>query len=444
MTNRQGLSRRALIRSAGAAGLAAGVGPFMQVRPARAAKTLKILQWRHFVSAYDRWFINEFAKSWGKKNDTEVIVDAINIERIPAYAAAEAAVQHGHDLVLMMSPPALYEEQVVDMKEVYDETGKRQGKPIDLAVRSTYNPKTNKYFAFAGSFVPAPLSYRSDLWSDAGVLPGSWENIRLGGKKIKDKTGIPLGIGLAAEHDTARALRTIMYAFGAHEQDADGNLAIKSKATLEALKFVKALYLETMTPEMLVWDASSNNRSLLTGKSSLALNAISITRAGESGRLDIHKKIALARAAAGPARRIGVAYAVDCYVIWKFAENIDGAKQFLIDYVDSFRKAFLASAFYTFPCFAKTVPDLKELLAKDAKAVPSDKYAVLDDAATWTTNLGDPGHANAAIAETLSDRTLCSLFAKAAIGEETPLDALAAAEKSMQATWQKWKERKLI
>ena len=28
------------------------------------------------------------------------------------------------------------------------------------------------------------------------------------------------------------------------------------------------------------------------------------------------------------------------YVIWKFAENIDGAKKFLVDYIDHFSEAF--------------------------------------------------------------------------------------------------------
>ena len=42
-------------------------------------------------------------------------------------------------------------------------------------------------------------------------------------------------------------MRAIMYCFGASEQDADGNPALKSKATLEAIKYVKALYEEAMT-----------------------------------------------------------------------------------------------------------------------------------------------------------------------------------------------------
>ena len=240
-----------------------------------------------------------YVKEWGAKNDTEVTVDNINLGLIPSRAAAEVSAQKGHDLVMFLSPPSVYEEQVVDMKDVYAECEKKHGKPIDLAVKSTYNPKTKKYFAFSDSFVPDPINYRSDLWGDIGMKPDTWDDIRVGGKKIKDKTGIPGRHRLSAELDTAMAMRAIMYSFGAHEQDADGNLTINSKETLEAIKFVKALFKETMTPEVLAWDPSSNNRQMLAGTSSLVLNAISITRTGENDKLPIHEKIALAKAAEG-------------------------------------------------------------------------------------------------------------------------------------------------
>src|SRR5690606_12221267 len=104
-----------------------------------------------------------------------------------------------------------------------------------------------------------------------------------------------VGVGLSAELDTAMAMRAVLYAFGAGEQDAEGNLAINSKNTIEALKFVTALFKEAMTPEVLAWDASSNNRQMLAGRSSLVLNAISVTRTGENDKLPIHEKIAIAQ-----------------------------------------------------------------------------------------------------------------------------------------------------
>ena len=330
------------------------------------------------------------------------------------------------------------------IQDVYAECEKKHGKPIDLAVKSTYNPKTKKYFAFSDSFVPDPINYRSDLWGEIGMKPDTWEDIRTGGKKIKDKTGIPVGIGLSAELDTAMAMRAIMYSFGSHEQDAEGNLTINSKETLEAIKFVKALFEETETPEVFAWDPSSNNRQMLAGRSSLVLNAISVTRTAENNKMPIHEKIALAKAAKGPVRRIGLEHVMDCYVIWKFSDNIDGAKKFLVDYIDNFKQGFLASEFYNFPCFAKTVPDLKQIISKDPKAEPHDKYAVLADVLDWATNVGYPGYSNAAIDETFNTWVINTMFAKAATGAETPENAMAQAETAMKAIWAKWKDRGMI
>lgn len=441
---RRPITRRRVLRTAGAIGLAAGAGPFFHVRPAKAAKTLRILQWNHFVPAYDKWFNESYVKEWGQANDTEVIVDNVGVATLNSRGAAEVSAQQGHDLFMFLWPPPVHEEQVVDMADVYQECESKFGKPIDLAIRSTYNPKTKKYYGFSDSYVPDPINYRKDLWDDVGMAPNSWDEIREGGRKIKEKHNIPVGIGLSAEIDTGMALRTIMYSFGASVQDAENNLVLNSKETLEAIKFVKALFEETMTPEVLAWDASSNNRFMLAGKGSLALNAISITRTGETQGLPVADNIWLAKAAKGPVRQIGLEHVMDVYVIWKFAENIDGAKQFLVDYIGNFKRGFEASKFYNFPCFPSTVPDLKQQLANDPTANPPDKYKVLEDVLDWATNVGYPGYATAAIDETFSTWVLNTMFAKAATGAESPENALKAAEAQCQRIWAKWKEKGFI
>jgi multiple sugar transport system substrate-binding protein len=441
-------TRRDFIKTAAAGAFTAGLGaPLIlpgRAHGAAAKKTLKILHWVHFVPAYDKWFNEKYIKEWGEKNNTEVTVDNIGLPGLAARAAAEASAQKGHDLFLFEWPPPFYEEQVVDMKDVHAECEKKYGKPIDLATKSTFNPKTKKYFGFSPSFVPDPINWRKDLWDEVGVVPDSWEKILDGGRKIKQKHNIPLGIGLAQELDTAMAMRTIMYSFGAHEQDAAGYLALNSKNTVEAVKFVKALFQEAMTPEVFTWDPSSNNRAMLAGTVSLALNAISITRTGEKDNPAFAEKIHLAKAAAGPVRRIGLEHVMDVYVIWKFAENIDGAKRFLIDYVGNFRQAFLNGEFYNFPCYQRTVPDLKQLLSKDSKANPPDKYKVLEDVLSWATNIGYPGYANAAIDEVYQKWVINVMFAKAAQGVLSPEDAVKEAESECRRIWDKWRERKLI
>jgi len=438
------VSRRTFVKAASTGALGTVLGPGIIIPGRAAKKTLKIIQWNHFVPGYDKWFNDTYIKEWGAKNDTEVIVDNVGLATLNSRAAAEVSAQKGHDLFMFLWPAPVFENQVIDHAEIYQECERKYGKPIDLAIKSTYNPKTKKYYGFSDSYVPDPINYRKDLWDDVGMTPNTWDDIRVGGRKIKQKHNIPVGIGLSAEIDTGMAVRALMYSYGASVQDADGNLILNSKQTLEAVKFMKALYKETMTPEVLSWDASSNNRMMIAGKGSLVSNAISVTRTAENQKLPIADKIWLAKAAQGPVRRMGLEHVMDVYVIWKFAQNIDGAKKFLVDYIGNFRQGFLASEFYNFPCFPKQVPDLQTLIAKDSKANPPDKYKVLSDVLDWATNVGYPGYANAAIDEVFSTWVVNTMFAKAATGAEKPEDAIKAAEAACKRIWTKWKEKGLI
>ena len=438
----RGISRREFVKLTGAGALAAGVGPaFLFSRPAGAAsKTLKILQWSHFVPAYDKWFDGVFTKEWGQKHDTEVTVDHITIAEINARAAAEVSAQKGHDLFMFLSPPAAYEKQVIDHAEIYQQVEKKHGKPIPLGHKSTYNPKTKKYFAFSDSYVPDPGNYRKDLWSQVGYPsgPDSWEDLRVGGKKIKETLGNPVGIGLSQELDTNMAVRALLWSYGGAEQDEDGRVIINSKETIEALKYMRALYKETMTSEIFTWDPSSNNRGILAGKLSFVQNAISVTRQAEKDNPEMSKQIQLTPALKGPVRRIAAEHVMDCYVIWNFAENKEGAKQFLVDLVDAFATVFKASECYNFPCFPATVPDLSAQIANDAKAVPADKYKVLGNVLEWATNVGFPGYASAAIDEAFNTWVLPTMFAKVAREEMTPEEGARAADTELKRIFAKW------
>ena len=436
----RGLTRREFVKAAGIGALAAaGIGSGL---PARAqGKTLKITQWSHFVPAYDTWFDGVFCKQWGQKHNTQVVVDHIAIGEINARAAAEVAAQKGHDLFMFLSPPAAYEKQVIDHAEVYQQIEKRWGKVIDLGHKSTFNPKTKKYFAFSDSYVPDPGDYRQDLWSQVGFPngPDTWDDVRKGGAAIKQKLGNPCGIGLSQELDTNMAMRALLWSFGGSEQDPEGRVVINSPQTIEALKFMRALFKEAETNEVFTWDPSSNNRGILAGKLSYVQNAISVTRTAEKENPEMSKKIQIVPTAKGPVRRIAAEHVMDCYVVWKFAENKEGAKQFLVDYIDAFGEAFKQSEFYNFPCFPKTVPNLQQEISNDPKAAPPDKYKVLGGVLDWATNVGYPGYATAPIDEAFNTFVLPTMFAKVARDEMKPEDAARAAEQELKRIFDKWK-----
>ncbi|UCB48743.1 MAG: carbohydrate ABC transporter substrate-binding protein [Deltaproteobacteria bacterium] len=439
------ITRREFIKTTLATGVLFGTGGLIFPRYGLAKpKTLKILQMAHFVPAFDQWFKNTYVKEWGEKNDTQVIVDHVSILELLEMPVAEVSAQKGHDLVMFIRPPPAFEDHVIDHREICQECEKKYGNAIPMATKSSYNPRTKKYYAFSDSFAPDPINYRQDLWDGVGMYPDTWEDVRIGGAKIKKKYGNPVGIGLSPEDDSSMALRAIMYSHGASVQDEEGNVVINSKQTLEAVKFVRALFKEAMTPEVFNWHPASNNTFMLQGKGSLALNAISITRAAEKEDPEMSKKIWLAKSPAGPVRRMGLAHLMNVYVIWKFAENIEGAKQFLVDYIGTFRKAFLASEFYNFPCFPGTVSDLKTIIANDPKADPPDKYKVLGDVQEWTTNVGYPGYANAAIDEIFGTYVIIKMFRKAARDEATPEDAVKEAEAECKRIFAIWKERGVV
>src|SRR3989442_5525343 len=96
------LSRRDFVRKTGLGMATASLARMRAWRqaPAQFKRTsFRILQWSHFVPAYDVWF-DKFTKEWGDKNGVRVRVDRIPHLELPARIAAEFAAGAGHDMIL--------------------------------------------------------------------------------------------------------------------------------------------------------------------------------------------------------------------------------------------------------------------------------------------------------------------------------------------------------
>src|SRR5262245_3005966 len=87
-------SRRDFLKTIGSAAGAVGLAPVVSApfiaRSLAQSKTLRILQWSHFIPEYDKW-IDGFAKDWGSKNGVTVTIDHIPHLELPARAAAEVS-----------------------------------------------------------------------------------------------------------------------------------------------------------------------------------------------------------------------------------------------------------------------------------------------------------------------------------------------------------------
>src|SRR2546426_649086 len=113
MTKRKSIDRREFVTTTTGVALAAALGGGPTIRIKRPQKTLKILQWSHFVPSYDVWF-DKYAKDWGTTKGVEVTVDHIALADLGTRANAEVAAQQGHDLFQFLSPPGAFEPQELD------------------------------------------------------------------------------------------------------------------------------------------------------------------------------------------------------------------------------------------------------------------------------------------------------------------------------------------
>jgi multiple sugar transport system substrate-binding protein len=450
------LTRRDLLRKAGlgaivlvygGASVKNAVAAVPKYRGRELAGQLRIMQWSHFVPAYDRWFDNDYVKAWGRANDTEVLVDHVNLAELPTRAASEVAAQNGHDLFQFLSPPAAYEDQVVAMNDIVQEVSRKLGPMGRVGLKSTYNPRTKKYFGFPDNYVPDPVHYRRDIWGEIGMAPNSWEDVRKAAPRLK-AMGRPIGIGMSQELDSNMAMIALMQCYGGYIQNRDAQVVINSKGTREALRVMRDIYKQGMTSEVFAWTAASNNTSYVAGRLSMALNAISIARTLENSNSPLSDKTWIAPIPRGPNQRLGLEHVMGVYVIWKFSKNKKAAKKFLVDMQLRYGPHFVNSGFYNFPAWPRGVKggfkSIRKATAAD-KHKPLGKYTILTTIAEkYTTNVGHPGFSNAGIDEVFNKFLIPQMFAEVAQDKMSPAEAARAAEREIKSIYAKWRRRKKL
>jgi multiple sugar transport system substrate-binding protein len=436
-------SRRNFIKLATGA---AAFGPFFLFSPHALAsqKTLKVAKWAHFLPEFDDWFVN-MARDWGKKNNTTVTVDVFPVEEIRERAFAEVKAGKGHDLFTFPWPPAEFHQHVIDHAGIYQMVAPKVGAIQQLAFRSTLNLATKKYFAFADFWMPSPLHFFEDCWGQVGMPlgPVHYSGLFTGGKKIRDKLGIPCGLAFSPTLEGNVTLHTIFYAHRAYILDKAGNVIFNKNAfAVRALNYIHTLYQEAGTPEQLTWGSGGSVRAMLAHKTSASVNAISLLRAAEKQSPDVARKMWLQPPLMG-ASGMGVTalpHVTNCSAVWNFAQNRAGASKFLADMVDSSRTSYQKSLGCNFPMYPKSVPDIVVRLGKDPQADPSYKYMALKDALHWTPNLGVPGIATPAYMEIFNSSVVPKMVGRVLRSEQSAQESAAAGAAEMQRIVDKWKQ----
>jgi multiple sugar transport system substrate-binding protein len=447
-THAEELTRSQLLLRAGVAAVAfaaagtrspyAFAGP-LKYRHRLLKGSLSIVQWSHFVPRYDAWF-GTWAKGWGEKNDVQVEVDHESYTQLPALAATEVKRQRGHDIFGFLSPPARYEDQVINHAAIVSQIEAEVGPYGELGMRSTYNPKTKKYVGVSDYFVPAPVIWRHDLWNDIGESPATWDHVRAAAPALK-ALGHPVGIGQGNDLDSNVALLSLLMCFGAFLQDESNTLTIDGKNTVEAVQFMADLHASGGESSVFGWNEASNNQFVLGGRGSLIVNAISAIRRAEDLGMPLARELWIWPVPHGPRGRLGVGQYTSVYSVWKFAKNKDVAEQFLADLCVNSGQATPESKLFNFPSFPGAYP-LKQIYRAAAADThqPRGKYSILTTVASkYTRNAGYPGTSNAAVQEVLDTFLIPQMFARVSQGTMSAGDSVRATASEMKRIWAKWR-----
>jgi multiple sugar transport system substrate-binding protein len=372
---------------------------------------LRVLQWSHFVPAYDVWF-DKVVKEWGIKNGVQVRVDRIPHLELPSRIAAEFAAGSGHDLIYFVGTilTGLYYKNLVDLSDVVDKIGQKWGGWLPSA--DPIARVEGHWYAMPDFYIVAPMLWRKDLFDQNGLKPpDTWELARVAGRTLKPK-GHPCGIAFSQCNDANLFLRTILFSHGGKEFDETGQqILLDSKEVRDGLRFVKALFDEAMTPEVFSWDDASDNRYLASGVACWVHDAISAYRTTEDTNPPVFQNTHVALAPQGsPGLRVSIANP-NAYAVWKFSKNVAAAKDFLQHLAESWKDGMVGSRGYNMPFF-------RDAYRKPMPIIGSDpKLQVLQDFPDFVRFAGYPGPFTTPVQEIVATFVFPDMCTKVARGQ---------------------------
>jgi multiple sugar transport system substrate-binding protein len=432
-SRREFLTKSAAITTGGLAGiLASGIAPAVAQE-----RELKVLVNSHFVPKSDEELERQL-KEFGKAEGIKVRLDRVAHLQLAAVLAGEIQGQKGHDIVTVRNAdPSLYGPHLEDVGDLYEKIGKAGGGWTNSELGKG---RDGAQKAIPWYFISFPIAVRTDLISELGEnLPDTWEDVHRIGTKLKAK-GHPVGIQLSHGADSNWILRGLLWSYGGKLVEADSKtIAVNSKETVEAFKFVKALYEDAMEAEVLAWDDRNNNVCLASGKCSMILNPISAYRSAvrdnaliQGTQRPVHQVINHIMPPKGPAGR-HMAASHSNVGIWKFSPNKELAKKFLDFHFSSenAEKHLYASAGYNQPLLKSNA--LHPLYASNLK------YYFAPFIGWYTHAIGWPGSPTAASATIYDQYLLPDAAAACATGKATAEEAAAKLESQMKRIYRRFK-----
>ncbi len=245
--------------------------------PIEKGATLRMLRPVRFVQA-DEDVFRANAKKFTDKTGVEIKVDFVGWEDINQQTAVTSNSGAGPDIIIGFGDaPHIYIDKLIELTDVADYLDKRYGGWLALAKRYGMRSKSKSWIGLPFGASGGPLVYRKSLVNAAGFdkVPEDHAGILELYKKLK-AAGKPAGFALGnAVGDGNSFCNWLVWSHGGYMVDENNKVAINSKETIAALKYLKELY-PTFIAGTPSWNDVSNNRAYSSQEIGLTANGVSL------------------------------------------------------------------------------------------------------------------------------------------------------------------------
>jgi multiple sugar transport system substrate-binding protein len=400
----------------------------------RAGAKVQLLQWTSFVPAADDE-IKRQAAEFSSANNVTVTIQTVSGDQLQPKTAAAVEAGSGPDIIQMQYGwPHLYDTACLDVSDMVSALKSQLGSVN--AVNDAFCKVGSKYLAIPYCQVPNAWSYRTDLWSAAGLSNyfTSWDELAADGKQLKDKGQPPIAVSLGhAYGDAITMWYPVLWDFGGREVSPDGKkVTINSKETLAAVNWAintwKSGYISQNT---LSWLDPDNNQAYHSGLITATLNGASIYIKETYTTATNHKYAPVTNNAAMPKGPSGLETLnlIFNHAIMKWTPEADTAKAFIAYLMqqDNYTKWLNASVGYNAGPFQKLAS--ADIFNTDKKLKP-----FLDVVGTgkWP---GWPAQPSKATAQSQVQFVIVDMFAKACTSGDAK-SAIADAEQKLKRIYE--------
>ena len=279
---------------------------------------------------------------------------------------------------------------------------------------------------------PIAIVYRTDWAKEVGYtkFPDTYDEMLVMCRKIKEKghsSGFALGRSIG---DGNQSHYPMLWAHGGAECKKDGKTVdINSPGTAKAVDYLRRLFKEGETEDVLSWDDSSNNRAFLAGELAVTGNAASIYWAEKKNAPQLREVTDHALWPKGPAGRFGYSNPLSLG-IFTFSKSQKEAKAFIRWLMEPKQySAWIGMG-------EGMMAGLLNYYEDDPVWKTDPKLEVVREIPKYVRMPGYPGPPTRAAAEAYVKYVIVNMFARAAKGMATP-ETIKIAEAELKAIYAK-------